>query len=284
MSTPIQQALKLAKDREVMPTFLGTADLRELEQAMLDRAFWSARTTHAAYLRDLKALVERYVRGEGYNNDLAQLRIEARRLLVRYGYTPEIGFPGDEALGVPPAEPGSLRDLSSERRLNLILDTQSKLMRGLGQKLRGLDRMETAPAWQLVRAEARRAPRDWEERFATAADNIDNQGVLDAGQMIALKTSPVWAALGSAHLFDDALNVDHPPFAFQSGMGWREVFVADLTALGLDEPLPQAVPGSVIPAAPTPPEELFIGGSEALRRLAGRLAERRAAAAREDDA
>lgn len=281
MSTPIQQALKLAKDRELMPTMLGTAELRELEQSLLDRAFWSARTTHAAYLRELKALVERYVRGEGYNNDLAQLRIEARRLLVRYGYTPEQGFPGDEALGVPPAEPGSLRDLSSERRLNLILDTQSKLMRGLGQKLRGLDRMETAPAWQLVRAEARRAPRDWQERFATAADNIDNQGVIDAVRMIALKTSPVWAALGSAHLFDDALNVDHPPFAFQSGMGWREVFVADIEALGLPAPLPQAAPEGVIPEVATPPEELFIGGAAALRRLAASLAARRAAAARE---
>ncbi|GAA5137405.1 hypothetical protein GCM10023213_14030 [Prosthecobacter algae] len=277
MPTPIQQALTLAADRGLLPTSMGTADLRELERSLLDRSFWSARTTHARYLKDLKALVERYVKGEGYNNDLAQLRIEARKLLVRYGYEPEKGFPGDAALGVPEAVPGSLQDLSSERRLNLIFDTQSKLMRGLGQKIRGLDRMETAPAWELVRIEDRRAPRDWLERWAIAADNVDSAGVYDLpGRMVARKDSPIWAALGSSALFDDALDVDHSPFAFQSGMGWLEVFAVDLPELQ-SVPDPRPLPANVIPfVAPEP--EIFIGGQSTLDMLAARLRARQAAA------
>ena len=55
-----------------------------------------------------------------------------------------------------------------------------------------------------------------------------------SGRLIALKTSPIWEALGSRFLFDDALNVDHPPFAFGSGMGWREVPLEEAQELGLD--------------------------------------------------
>ncbi len=278
MASPIQQALQLAADRGLLPTALGTAEIRELGASILDRSFWSARTTHAKYLKDLKGLVERYTKGEGYNNDLAQLRIEARRLLVSYGYTPEKGFPGDAELGVPEAMPASLQDLSSERRLNLIFDTQTKLMRGLGQKIRGMDRMETAPAWELVRIEDRRVPREWLERFAIASDNVDHVGVYDLpGRMVARKDSPVWAALGSSALFEDALDVDHSPFAFGSGMGWLERFAVDLPEL-LSVAIPAPLPANVIPfKAPEP--EIFIGGQSTFEMLAARLRARQAAAA-----
>lgn len=234
----LTQAVKLAQERGLLPSWMGSAELQELALRLRERAFFSARTTNAWYLEKLKALVERYTRGEGRDNDLAQLRVEARELLARAGYTPEKGFPGDEELGIPPAEPGSLKDLGSEKRLNLILNTQRDMMNGLGKKLRGLTRVTSHPAWELVRVLSSRVPREWLERWKTAAENIDWQGVsraaLDGGRMVALKTSPMWPALGSAALFADALNVDHPPFAFNSGMGWRELRDDEARDLGLD--------------------------------------------------
>lgn len=246
----ILQALKLAQERGLLPTNLSAAELQEMTQRLAERVFFSARTTNAWYVERLKGLVERYVTGEGRDNDLAQLRVEARDLLARAGYTPEKGFPGDEELGIPPAKPGSLRDLSSEKRLNTIFETQAGMMRGLGLKLRGLTRLDTYPAYELVRIGSRRMPREWLERWNEAADNVNNEGVAQ-GQgltMMALKTSPVWRALGSSALFDDGLNVDHPPFAFGSGMGWREVPAAEATEAGLELPpgttmdLKEAVP------------------------------------------
>lgn len=270
MSLIIQQALEIAKDRGIFPTILGARETADLAETLEGRAFWSARTTQAGYLRALKALVERYIKSEGADNDLAQLRVEARKLLAMYGYTPEKGFPGDAKRGIPAATPGTLTDLSSERRLNLIFDTQAKLARGLGLKLRGLDRIDIAPAWELVRVESRDTPREWLERWDEAADNVDHEGVYAApGRMIAHKLSPIWAALGSRALFDDALNVDHPPFAFQSGMGWREIFASDLEDLtqaemsdGELEPIspPEEVPDFVDPGD-------FIGGQDAIDDL-----------------
>jgi hypothetical protein len=276
MSLIIHQALELAKNRGIFPTNLSASEVADLALTLESRAFWSARTTQAGYLRGLKTLVERYVQSEGLDNDLAQLRIEARRLLAMYGYTPETGFPGDAKRGIPAATPGTLTDLGSERRLNLIYDTQAKLARGLGLKLRGLDRIDLAPAWELVRVESRETPREWLKRWAEAADNIDQAGVYEVpGRMIAHKESPIWAAVGSRALFDDALNVDHPPFAFQSGMGWREVFASDLAEFEM-APLSAAGPAKSSSEVPdfVDPED-FIGGQATIDGLLAKWRARR---------
>lgn len=280
--SPIQQALDLAQRRGLLPTSMGTAEMRALATKIRDQAFWSARTSNAAYLAELKKLVERYVKGEGYDNDLGQLRVEARELLAKYGYMPERGFPGDASLGIPAARPGSLQDLSSERRLTLIYETQASLMRGLGLKMRGIDRVSQYPAWELVRVESRRVPRDWEERWAKAGGRLIQDGT--SGRMMARKDDDVWSALGDSSLFDDALDVDYPPFAFQSGMGWREVPAAEWARLvpGSTPPAPAAIPPAV-PAQiqpPTPPRHVryddFIGGKPTVDNLIARLRARRA--------
>lgn len=248
----LTQAMRLALERGLLPTALGSADLAELARQMRERAFFSARTSNLWYLDQLKALVERFVKGEGRDNDLAQLRVEARELLDQAGYTPLQGFPGDEALGIPPATPGSLKDLRSEKRINLIFETQADMMRGLGKKLRGAARADRWPAWELVRILSRDNERDWNARWKTASDNINAIGVATGTRRIALKSSPIWAALGARAIFEDALNVDHPPFAFSSGMGWREVPLEEALELGLsaDYKTPLLNP-SLSPVPPT---------------------------------
>jgi hypothetical protein len=46
----------------------------------------------------------------------------------------------------------------------------------------------------------------------------------------------VWGELGASGNFDDALDVDYPPFAFNSGMRWREVSRGECNALGIVGP------------------------------------------------
>lgn len=225
------QALEIAQARNVLPTWMDSAQLRELEQGLRSRAVFSARMTHARAVQWLKEAIQRLLKG-GMRNDKAKLRLELKQLLARLGYTPEHGFPGDEALGIPAAEPGSLRDLSSDLRINLILDTQERLMAGASQKLRGEDgsRMRMFPAWELVRVGNRRTPRGsvgsgtmgWPQRFVEAGGVMTRDDT--AERMIAMKGDPVWAALGDSTIFRDALDVSHPPFAFNSGMGWREIY------------------------------------------------------------
>jgi len=239
---PLFQALKLAQERGLLPTALSSAELQEMTLRMKERVFFAARWTNLQALDEVKKLVERHVQGEGMNNDLAKLRIEARQILAKHGYDPESGFPGDVELGVPPATAGSLRDLSSGKRLNLIFETQAALARGLGMKLRNLQRQQVFPAIELVRLKDARQidwQRDWLARWKIAADNVDWVGVskeaFAQGRMIALQTSPIWPALGSSALFADALNVDYPPFAFNSGMGWRFVGFRESATWGLNQ-------------------------------------------------
>lgn len=224
-------AFRFARERGILPTWMGTADLDELEAAIKERAVFSARTTNAVYLEQLKTRIERLV-ADGYNGDQAQLRLELKQILALLGYDPETGFPGDEKLDIPPARAGSLQDLSSDRRINLILDTQLELMAGAGQEQRGLSKeaLDLFPAWELVRVKAARVPRDWFARFKQAGGRVleDEDG---RKRLVAHKLDEVWSVLGDRAIFKDALNVSHPPFAFGSGMAWEAIEASEWESL-----------------------------------------------------
>lgn len=244
-------ALDLARDRDLFPTAWGSADIRQLDQALRERAVFSARTTNARYIQSLKDRIERYLEG-GYKGDLATLRVELRQELARVGYHPERGFPGDAALDIPPARPGSLQDLSSERRLNLILNTQLALMTGRAQRIAALDPMALAmyPAFELVRTQSRRLQRNWPLRWVQAGGTLSGP---NKNRMVALKTDPIWQALGSSDLFPDALDVDHPPFAFESGMGWNQIDEFEAIDLGILSDPATATASTPVPAQTPPP-------------------------------
>jgi hypothetical protein len=113
--------------------------------------------------------------------------------------------------------------------MRVALRTNVELLQGWGEKERGMTRgaMMAAPAWELIRRFPRKAPRDnpsWDARFAIAG------GRKYGGRMIAMKDSDVWRELGD---FEDGLKVDYPPFAWGSGMRWREVGFREAKALGV---------------------------------------------------
>ena len=227
--TEITDALRAAQRRGDRPTSLGTAELRDLGEAVLSNSVFSARATNAVFVSKLKEVVDLLASGD---LDEASARLALLETLRAVGYTPEGGFPDAPAGSVPPAVAGSLQDLSSFRRLNLIVETQAALMRGKGWQMRGQveSRLRAFPAWELVRIFPVAIPRDWQSRWAIAGGRLKN------GRMLALKGDPVWGEIGSYENFEDALGVDHPPFAFNSGMGWREISADEVAQLGLSGP------------------------------------------------
>ena len=70
--------------------------------------------------------------------------------------------------------------------------------------------------------------------------------------MVALKTSPIWQALGDgAGGYRDTLGNPYPPFAYGSGLAWADVSRDEAIELGLIDPeVGRAVPGEP-PEAPT---------------------------------
>jgi len=226
----ITDALRAAQARGELPTSLGTAELRDLGADVLSRSVFSARGSNALFVDAIKRVTDAMAAGD---MDEATARLTLLETLRAVGYTPEDGFPDAPAGSVPPAVRGTLQDLSSFRRLKLIVETQRALMRGKGQQMRGQSeaRLVTFPAWELVRVIPVDVPRDWPARWTIAGGSL-----VDGGRMIALKGDPIWGEIGSYDNFDDALGVDHPPFAFNSGMGWREISNDEVQQLGITGP------------------------------------------------
>jgi hypothetical protein len=241
-------AESIARIRELLPTSLGSQQIRDAIAADLRaRSVFSAQVANVTFLDAIKKLVDELAAG---TTDAATARWALAETLKELGYTPEEGFPDVPPGDVPPAVAGTLQDLRSPRRLNLIVRTQTDLVRGRGQQLRGTEarRLSLFPAWELVRAMSRRMPRAWggadEGSLPRRGKRVDPRPrwiiaggrVLPGGRLIAFKGDPVWGELGSSGNFDDALDVDYPPFAFNSGMRWVEVSRAECKRLGVRGP------------------------------------------------
>lgn len=226
-----QEALRIASDRNLLPTNLSSAQIAEWDAELKNLSVFSARTNQIAHLQKIKDLAEDLLKGE-FNEATARALLQDSADAL--SYDPARGFPGLDENGltgsIPPAEPGSLRDLSSETRTQLIVRTQMRQMANRGYREQGTspDALFQFPAWEFTRIYPRTNPRtDWLDRWA------ESGGLIYGGRMIAEKGSPVWAAMGSKTLFSDAIGTDYPPFWYNSGGGWRQVSRANCTALGV---------------------------------------------------
>lgn len=124
---------------------------------------------------------------------------------------------------------------ANEPRLDLIVKTQRRMAQSLGQlAAQTPGQIARYPAWRLVRGGSRKVPRDdWDRRWAAAGAATGWQGAC-GDDYVALKSSPIWAALGEgAGGFRDAIGNPFPPFAFGSGMTWARVSRDEAAELGL---------------------------------------------------
>lgn len=213
-------AAQVERIKDLLPTGLGTEEIRaEIASDILRRSVFSARMENATYLARIRDVCAQISAGE-----INQAR--ARELLL-----------GElERMGHSPLDGGGLRNPASIRRLNLVVDTQAQMAASVS-RLMGQDEatVRARPAWRLERTGSRRAPRqDWPARWAAAGESVGWEGALQGPDMVALKSSPIWQALGDGvGGFRDALGNPYPPFAFSSGLTWTGVERAECVALGL---------------------------------------------------
>jgi hypothetical protein len=228
--SPAEQILSKA----LLPTHLNSREARE--QIVVDsrrRSLWTARCIERDFLKEMQTAVAD-VAGGHINN--ADFRERLRGVLDTLGYDPERGGWVDDPFndGEPVA---GLQNLRSIRRLNLIADTQRTKAASVARlNLQTPSVLADFPAWRLTRYETRAAERDWGARWWNAAVSVDWEGVAPGGrEMVALKGSPIWQALGDgAGGYTDALGDAMPPFAFNSGMDFDDVDREESEALGLN--------------------------------------------------
>jgi hypothetical protein len=224
----------ILRDKQVMPTWLTTAELRQISAAVRDQSFFSAQTTLERLLNEYKDRLSAVLAGTPQEGDATTqlspnyVREKIRVLLQEMGYSPEAG---DE---------GTLKDLSSMARINLVIKTNTELAQGQGLWIANQNPviLDEWPAQELFRAESRKEPREWVNRWRLAGDQTGDPigtgwTITPDERMIALKNHDIWNWIGSSDLFDDALDVIWPPFAFNSGMWVRDVDRAETEAIGL---------------------------------------------------
>lgn len=213
---------------------IGSQDLEKFLPAQIkEKAFFSARTPYVDYLSQTQSLIGNLLQpdlhGSGESVSPAQVRAKMKQHLEALNYSPAAG------------EQGSLTDLSSDRRTNLIINTQLAMSRGYGNWRQAQDStvLDLWPADELYRAIQRKVPREWDVTWNNARDELGEdtsatEATSSNGPFVALKNDPIWAAISR-------FGNPYPPFDYESGMNVRNVSRARAEALGVlapDESVP----------------------------------------------
>lgn len=228
-------AADIQRIKDLLPTTLGSEEIREKIAAdILRRSVFSARMESARYLARIREVCAQV--SEGSINQ-ATARARLLETLSQMGHSP--------------LDDGGLTNPASIRRLNLIVDTQRQMAASVSRiQTQTPAVLERWPAWELTRLVGKAVPReDWPARWRNAGESIGWEGALK-DRFIALKTSPIWQALGDgAGGFRDTLGNPYPPFAYSSGMAWVAVDRETCERLGLSGPEPETVPSASLSPA-----------------------------------
>ena len=214
--TPAEQIL----GRALAASSLNSSQWSAVQAGLRDRAFFSAKVDN---LRQLSAMRDACAKVASGKLDESQARLAIREVLDKTGYTP------------PQGKDGGIQDLRSQRRLDLIIQTNVAQARGYVRYLEGTSEGALAafPCQEFLRVERRKAERTtWRTRWERAG------GKFFADRMIALKTDRVWTNLSAFHH-------PWPPFDFNSGMGLRDVGRREAIRYGVisaDDPPPKVDP------------------------------------------
>lgn len=201
-------AAELILKKALVASNLDSKEWNTIQAALRNRAFFSSCIAEANILQAMRHRAAEYAaRGV----DISEARKQMRADLERMHYAPKEG------------EEGTIKDLFSEARLNVILKHNLDQARGMIQRASGMTPGAFAafPALEFKRIHHRKNKRTtWAERWRKAG------GKLYGGKMIALKTDPVWIKIS---VFGNPF----PPFDWGSGMGVIDVDRKTAIEIGL---------------------------------------------------
>lgn len=238
------EAVRWMREKGILPTTLSSVELRDLAVRVREQSFFSARNFIEQALETQRQAVVSLLEPKQVQRE-DRVTVDNPQGFVTEGLNPtyarvkikemyqEIGYQA------APEDQGTIKDLSSDRRIDLVVKTNEDLGRGYGFKRKSQDPelLDLFPGWELVRYEERKEKRPWITRWMLAG-NATGWGLGDGwtvmgGRMVALVNHPIWTQLGSSRIFDDALDVSYPPFAFNSGMWVERVSREECLALGI---------------------------------------------------
>lgn len=218
---PFREAIESRAVRQLLPTDFRTRLLEEIPAQLRERAMFSAGVTNTEFLQQASDSIDELLAGK---TDRATKRAELKKLLARLEYRPVEG------------EEGTLTDLSSDKRLNLILDTNLQMAQGYGHFEQGQDPAvrDAFPAQELIRVVEAKEPRPWADIWEKAGGTFYP---LNGGSRMIAKKFPadrIWQKISR-------FGLPYPPFDFGSGMDVIDISRDEAVELGViseDEEIP----------------------------------------------
>ena len=194
-SKVLAQALAKVQKSGKLRVRLGSAELSAIRASIRRRAVFSAKVEKAKILDGIRDITVDVL--ERRLNPL-EARERLRSIIEGSKYR------------APAGKEGSMQDLTSDQRIDLIVRTNRDMARGYGRYVEAQKSLDEYPFWELYRAEPRNDPRDWKSRWAEAG------GRLIDGRMMAPVNSSIWLRIS-------AFGNPYPPFDWNSGMSIRRV-------------------------------------------------------------
>lgn len=208
---PLQAAIDRIKSKTAVTSEMRAAEWAEVPLQIRNRAQFSAAVVSARVVQDIQQRMENELQwkvGDGIGGDAF---IRGMR-----------GTLASEGMATNPQ--GALTDISSNRRLELIYDMQTRDARNFSKWKMDLDPdlLAAAPAQELVRVRDSREKRDWPRRWAEAGGEM-------RGRMAAHKLDGIWIRISR-------FGNPWPPFDYNSGMGVEDILADDARVLGIEPP------------------------------------------------
>jgi len=207
-STPQKGALTALRRKHRLAVGLTSAQYSRLPAEIRERALFSACVEEGRLLEQIRKVCVGVTTGELSEE---QAKAKLKQWLERTDYKPE------------PGERGTIKDLSSNQRLQVIVNTNVMLADGWGREAWQSERQKLFPANELFRAEPRNQPRNWAQRWTSAGGRIRR------GRFLAPFGDRIWTRISRFghpyHIFD-----------YNSGMHKRMISRQEAKRLGIKTP------------------------------------------------
>lgn len=210
-STTLQTAVRKLEAVGILRSKLTASELNEIRSKIRQQSVFSAKVSKAKLLEEIRKISVDVLTGK---KSPFGAREVLRKTIERGGYKPQEG------------KKGTIEDLSSTARIDLIIRMQTEMARGYGLLVDAQKDLERFPFWELYRKYVRQEPRDWPARWKEAGRTIRS------GKMVAPVNDRVWTDIS-------AFGTPYPPFDYNSGMSVRRMNRARGEALGLRFPKAQ---------------------------------------------
>jgi hypothetical protein len=163
---PFVEAVDKLGLRSPIGSTLSSSEWRDVPVALRERAFFSSRVESVRFLQRGRDSLADFLQGarETLPTGEIALKTGSRQEFVKQLQQ----FALEEGMGpLDPKDAGTIKDITSQRRLELIFDTQTRQAQDFGYWKQGQDAdvLNEFPAQRFIRVQDVETPRDWHVQF-----------------------------------------------------------------------------------------------------------------------